>query len=135
MEIFINIEFKIIIIVIILLFISLNLTCLLADKSDSYDIFCSITLGITIKNKIKVIPDTNVPDYIKQAIIGLLLGDGTLVKKYSGIKAGTYFKFAQGEVHYSYLLHVFDLFHKAKLCNMLEPVKGFSFNKKNRFNL
>ena len=39
---------------------------------------------------------------------GMLLGDGGLVKKYTG--GGTYLKFAQGQVHLDYLNHVFSLF-------------------------
>lgn len=61
-------------------------------------------------------------------MLGLILGEGTLVKKYKG--RGTYFKYAQGEVHYNYLLHVFNLFSKAGLCNMIEPGKGYSFNSR-----
>ena len=70
---------------------------------------------------------TPLPIYLKQGIIGILLGDGTLVKKYKG--GGTYFQYAQGEIHHSYLLFVFNLFSKAGLCNMVEPSKGSSFNK------
>jgi LAGLIDADG DNA endonuclease family len=44
----------------------------------------------------------------EQAMSGLLLGDGVLVKKYEG--GGTYFKFTQGAVHLDYLNHVFSLF-------------------------
>ena len=58
-------------------------------------------------------------------MIGLLLGDGTLVKKYKG--GGTYFKYAQGLVHDSDISHVFNLFSKAGLCNMIKPTKGSSF--------
>ena len=71
---------------------------------------------------------TPLPTYLKQAIVGLILGDGTLVKKYKG--GGTYFQYAQGATHHSYLLYVFNLFKKAGLCNMVEPSKGSSFNKR-----
>lgn len=62
---------------------------------------------------------TPLPSYLKQGMIGILLVDGTLVKKYKG--GGTYFQYAQGEVHFPYLLHVFNLFSKAGFCNMVEP--------------
>ena len=71
---------------------------------------------------------TPLPNYLRQAIIGILLGDGTLVKKYKG--GGTYFKFAQGANHYSYLVYVFQLFSKSGLCNMIEPSKGSTINSK-----
>jgi LAGLIDADG DNA endonuclease family len=51
----------------------------------------------------KLGPDGKTPlsDYINQALVGLLLGDGTLVKKYKG--GGTYFKYSQSTVHSEYL--------------------------------
>jgi hypothetical protein len=70
----------------------------------------------------------NYQDFVKQSIIGHLLADGTLVKKYKG--GGNYFKFAQSEVHLSYLDHVFSLFNKAGLCNMTKPEKGHIKNTK-----
>jgi len=60
-------------------------------------------------------------------MVGLILGDGSLVKKYEG--GGTYFKFAQGDLHVSYLFHVFGLFHKAGLVNISEPSPGTSIIK------
>jgi hypothetical protein len=61
--------------------------------------FSNFSLGAlsgsyTLSNTNKFFPDglTPLPDYIDQALIGLLLGDGTLVKKYKG--GGTYFKYA-----------------------------------------
>jgi len=62
--------------------------------------------------------------YLEQAMVGLMLGDGTLVKKYTG--GGTYFKFAQGTIHYGYLLHVFNLFQEAGLVLMTAPSMGTS---------
>ncbi len=59
------------------------------------------------------------PDYLRQAIVGLLLGDGSLVKKYRG--GGTYFKFAQGDSHVNYLNHVFDLFKQRGFVKMPTP--------------
>jgi hypothetical protein len=47
-----------------------------------------------------------------------------LVKKYTG--GGTYFKFAQGEVHLDYLNHVFSLFKELGVVLMDSPSKGQS---------
>jgi hypothetical protein len=69
----------------------------------------------------------NVNPYLEQAMVGLLLGDGTLVKKYVG--GGTYFKYAQSIIHGGYLHHVFELFHKQGLLNMLSPSPGTSVIK------
>jgi len=66
-------------------------------------------------------------DYLEQVMVGLMLGDGTLVKKYKG--GGTYFKFAQGTIHYGYLLHVFNLFREAGLVLMTIPSNGTSIIK------
>lgn len=62
--------------------------------------------------------------FLQQAMVGLLLGDGSLVKKYAG--GGTYFKFAQSIIHRGYLMHVFQLFQEQGLVNMLTPSKGHS---------
>jgi hypothetical protein len=70
-------------------------------------------------------PMTN--KYLQQAMVGLLLGDGTLVKKYEG--GATYFKFAQSIIHEDYLFHVFTLFKEQGLVNMLAPSKGQSIIK------
>lgn len=66
---------------------------------------------------------TGFPD-LDQVMVGLLLGDGTLVKKYTG--GGTYFKFAQGMIHFDYLQHVFDLFKSAGHVNMPSTSMGMS---------
>lgn len=55
---------------------------------------------------------------------GLILGDGSLVKKYAG--GNTYFKYTQGLVHWPYLLHVFNLFKEAGLVRMDDPSWGKS---------
>nr|ATX61956.1 hypothetical protein [Tremella fuciformis]ATX61977.1 hypothetical protein [Tremella fuciformis]ATX62022.1 hypothetical protein [Tremella fuciformis]ATX62068.1 hypothetical protein [Tremella fuciformis]ATX62113.1 hypothetical protein [Tremella fuciformis] len=61
-------------------------------------------------------------NYLTQAMTGLMLGDGTLVKKY--VSGGTYFKFAQGMVHQEYLEHVFNLFKVDGLVKMRVPSVG-----------
>ncbi|TPG03869.1 hypothetical protein EAH88_19140 [Rhodanobacter glycinis] len=61
-------------------------------------------------------------DYLGQAMVGLLLGDGSLVKKYAG--GATYFKYAQGKIHYEYIIHVFSLFKQAGVVLMSEPSMG-----------
>ena len=58
---------------------------------------------------------------------GFLLGDAVLLKKYKG--GGTYFKFAQGEVHLDYLNHVFSLFKDLGLVLMVAPTPGQSIVK------
>ena len=49
-------------------------------------------------------------------IIGLILGDGTLVKKYKN--GNTYFQYAQSVSHKDYIQHVFDIFFLAGYCNI-----------------
>jgi hypothetical protein len=62
-----------------------------------------------------------------QMITGLLLGDGSLVKKY--LNGGTYFKFAQGLLHLPYLIHVFNQFKLHGLVLMSEVSIGKSVIK------
>ena len=93
--------------------------------------FLFTNTNFELKNSVKVLgPDgvTLLPDYIKQALVGLLLGDGILVKKYKG--GGTYFQYAQGEIQESYINYVFNLFYQSNYCNMLNPSKKVAFNKK-----
>ena len=59
-----------------------------------------------------------------EAMTGMLLGDGVLVKKYKG--GGTYFKFCQGEIHLDYLNHVFSLFQNLGVVLMDTPRQGHS---------
>ena len=49
-------------------------------------------------------------------IIGLILGDGTLVKKYE--KGNTYFQYAQSLSHIEYIQHVFNIFASANYNNI-----------------
>ena len=67
---------------------------------------CTALIPLLIPNT----PYSNLPkaSYVEQAMTGMLLGDGGLVKIYK--RGGTYFKFAQGETHLDYLNHVFSLF-------------------------
>lgn len=78
----------------------------------------SITPLIPLSNDAK--PD----NYLDQTMVGLMLGDGTLVKKYAG--GSTYFKFAQGLINSGYLNHVFQLFKEAGYVNMPAPSEGKS---------
>lgn len=76
-----------------------------------------------------LIPNTPYSDnmkasYVEQAMTGLLLGDGGLVKKHKG--GGTYFKFSQGTVHLDYLNHVFSLFKDLGIVLMNAPSQGQS---------
>ncbi len=84
--------------------------------------------------RMRVIP-TNISkdsdDYLKQAIVGLLLGDGSLIKKY--VNGGTYFKFAQSDGHVDYLNHVFNLFKDKGLLNMTKPSKVTSILKNKEY--
>lgn len=67
--------------------------------------------------------------FLNEALIGLLLGDGSLIKNYQG--GGTYFKFAQSVKHKRYIEYVFSLFITAELCNMKKLSNGKIKNKKN----
>lgn len=62
------------------------------------------------------------PSVLSQIMTGILLGDGSLVKKYVG--GGTYLKHAQGLVHWPYLLHLFKVFKDAGLVRMDDPSWG-----------
>lgn len=55
-------------------------------------------------------------------IIGLILGDGTLVKKYAN--GNTYFQYAQGLVHADYIKHIFDIFSISGYCNKVDLSTG-----------
>lgn len=84
-------------------------------------------LGLALLSIIPLIPlvKTNEPDdYLNQMMVGLMLGDGTLVKKYAG--GSTYFKFAQSVINVEYLQHVFNLFKQAGHVNMEAPSEGKS---------
>jgi hypothetical protein len=58
-------------------------------------------------------------DYVDQVMVGTLLGDRSLVKKYEG--GGTYYKFAQSTKHSDYLHHIFNLFKDCGYVNMEKP--------------
>jgi len=53
----------------------------------------------------------------KNILIGIILGDGTLIKKYNNSQA--YLKFTQSYKNKEYLYHVFNQFKD--ICNMREP--------------
>lgn len=64
--------------------------------------------------------------------MGLLLGDGSLVKKYKG--GGTYFKYAQSTIHSEYLFFVFNLFKDLGVVLMERPIMGTSYVKGQTYN-
>lgn len=70
--------------------------------------------------------------YVEQALTGFLLGDGVLVKKYKN--EGTYFKFAQSEIHLDYLKLVFNLFKNLGIVLMETPSPGKSNIKGKSYN-
>lgn len=74
----------------------------------------------TLANKVMYGPDGVTPllDYVYQMMTGLLLSDGSLVKKYVG--GGTYFQFAQSIIHQPFIVLVHSLFYLAGFCHMTE---------------
>lgn len=85
----------------------------------------SLEYTIALCSIIPLIPFSSSEDhqkYLDQAMVGLLLGDASLVKKYEG--GATYFKFTQGLVNFGYLQHVFDLFKYAGYVLMEAPSIG-----------
>jgi hypothetical protein len=58
----------------------------------------------------------NNKEYFNQMIIGLILGDGTLVRKYE--KGNTYFQYAKSLIHMAYIHHVFNIFGNSNYCNI-----------------
>ena len=66
-------------------------------------------------------PDSVTPlaEYLSQMMTGLLLSDGTLVKKYVG--GGSYFQMAQSIIHAPFLVVVHSVFYLAGVCHMAEP--------------
>jgi hypothetical protein len=88
-----------------------------------------ISSFFTFSNEIETIYYKGIPlnFYLEQVIIGLILGDGSLVKKYENGNA--YFKYSHGVNQFEYLNFVFDLFVKAGYCTMNKPSKGLILNK------
>ncbi len=85
----------------------------------------SLEYTIALCSIIPLIPFSSSEDhqkYLDQAMVGLLLGDASLVKKYEG--GSTYFKFTQGLLNFGYLQHVFDLFKHAGYVLMEAPSIG-----------
>ena len=91
-----------------LLYSSINSLPHSSTDSTTDDIKNPITEGITLNSNLGPDGKTPLSDYISQALVGFLLGDGTLVKKYTG--GGTYFKYSQSIEHSEYLFFVFNLF-------------------------
>lgn len=104
-----------------------NLMVTLSLPSLEHSIaFCSIIPLIPF-SKLSADNDADHRTYVDQAMVGLLLGDGSLVKKYMG--GSTYFKFAQGLINSDYLHHIFDLFKQAGYVLMDAPSIGKSVIK------
>lgn len=80
----------------------------LFENADS--IFLISTPLVSIKKESDSPKVENIPadEYVQQMLVGLLLSDGTLVKKYVG--GGTYFQMAQSIIHLPYIVHVHALF-------------------------
>lgn len=66
-------------------------------------------------------------DYFEQMLVGLMLSDGTLTKKYVGGNA--YYQMAQSIIHLPYITHVHSLFLACGCTNMLTVVKNVRYNK------
>ena len=62
----------------------------------------------------------NLPLLTKEVIIGLILGDASLVRKY--LNGNAYFKCAQSTKHTEYLNFVFSILEP--YCNMTSPTLG-----------
>lgn len=66
-----------------------------------------------------------------EVLTGILLSDGSLVKKHQN--GGTYLQFAQSVTHTGYFILVFNIFTNQGLCNIITPsvsipkVKGKSY--------
>ena len=109
----------------------------LFDLSNSFILVCSAnvkfntSLSINTSNIRKYYnlspchsSNASKEEYFNQMIIGLILGDGTLVRKYE--KGNTYFKFAQSLSHIDYIQHNFNIFVLANYCNITKlDVKKF----------
>jgi len=88
--------------------------------------------------------DRNSYSYLMEVLTGVIISDGSLVKKYkkpprrgpptgAAARGGTYLKFAQSVIHTGYFMVVFNFFANQGLCNMAVPsvctanVKGKSY--------
>jgi hypothetical protein len=61
----------------------------------------------------------NSDSYLFQVLFGVILSDGSLVKKYE--TGGTYLKFAQSIINTGYMMFIFNIFAERGLCNMITP--------------
>jgi len=57
--------------------------------------------------------------HLMEVLTGVILSDGSLVKKYKN--GGTYLKFSQSVIHTGYFMLVFNLFANQGLCSMAVP--------------
>lgn len=75
---------------------------------------------------------TPLSEYIDQMKTGLLLSDGTLVKKYQN--GGTYFQMAQSIIHKGFICHVHSLYLAAGLCHLQEPTLNITTVQGKKYN-
>lgn len=75
------------------------------------------SLGPTISSDHKTVLGIPTQSYLEQMLVGIMLSDGTLVKKY--LNGGTYLQLAQSIIHLPYLTHVHALYLAGAWCNML----------------
>ena len=57
--------------------------------------------------------------YLMEVLTGVILSDGSLVKKYKN--GGTYLQFAQSVINTGYFMSVFNIFANQGLCNITTP--------------
>ena len=67
-----------------------------------------LSVPVAISDDNKTVAGIPLNDYLEQMLVGVLLSDGTLVKKY--VNGGTYLQLAQSVIHLPYLAHVHSLF-------------------------
>lgn len=63
---------------------------------------------ITLSEDRSTVRGIPLEEHLKQMLVGIMLSDGTLVKKHAG--GNTYFQMAQSIIHLPYLTHVHSLF-------------------------
>lgn len=98
----------------------LNLLSSALDSSLIYPLSVSCSLlpvPVALSNDNKSVAGIPLHNYLEQMLVGVLLSDGTLVKKY--VNGGSYLQLAQSIIHLPYLAHVHSLFVAANWCNTL----------------
>jgi hypothetical protein len=72
--------------------------------------------------------------YLKQVLTGVIMSDGSLVKK-NYKSGGTYLKLAQSTINVGYITFVFNLFYTHGLCNMEAPSSHIAKVKEKNINI